>query len=272
MKLSEFKEFIVTRIQILIINIENTYNIETAYFWEKWGGIASTFIYTVTYLVFINVIFSNVTTFAGYSKNEILFLTFIGQITFYLAWSISLTNTKNLIENVNTGSLDLLLTKPVPTLFYLQTKTISVINLLRDGIPTLILISLSIEWSALHLNPILIACGIGTFIAGHIAFNGFQFLFALPVFWYGEAQNIFGISYSFIDSSVPYEGYPKSIRNGIAIIIPLILATQVTTSVILGKSDAITWLLISFIVAIFFSLLKRFGWKKALQNYSSASS
>jgi ABC-2 type transport system permease protein len=259
MRESVFKNYIKTRFDILKLNIINTYQIETAYIGENWGNILSTLFYTVTYIMFVNIIYANVKTFAGYERDGILFLTLIGQISFYIVWGLGITNAKNMIRDVNSGSLDLLLTKPIPSLFYISTRTLSLVSIFRDGFATLLILILSINWNALSFAPMHVFWGIIIFLAGQIAFNAFQFLFALPVFWFGEADQILGVSYTFMGMVL-------------STIVPVLIGTHVATSVMLGKSDGPIYAAIAISVAILFTSIKAILWKVALRNYSSASS
>lgn len=272
MKLLEFKNLIKERFDILRINIINTYQIETAFIGNNWGNMLSTLFYTLSYILFINVIFANVRTFAGYSKNEILFLTLIGQLSFFFIWMFSITNAKELIQDVNSGNLDMILTKPLPSLFYVSTKKISFIGFLRDGFATIAILCFLINWTNLNLNLVNLISGIIIFIFGQIAFNGFQFLFALPVFWFGESTSIHVVSYSFVDSSVPYEGYTKVLRLIFSTIMPVLITSLISTSVMLGKSNPMIMTPLAVIIGITFLFIKSAAWRFALKNYTSASS
>ncbi|MFA5291055.1 MAG: ABC-2 family transporter protein, partial [Candidatus Paceibacterota bacterium] len=110
--------------RILRANLINTFQTETAYFGNNWGNMISTIIYVTVQILFINVIYSRVNTFAGYDKNEMYFLLFIGQFGFYLLWGISEMNNQTLIKDINRGSLDFLLVLPVPSLWYVTFRKI----------------------------------------------------------------------------------------------------------------------------------------------------
>ena len=266
--LSEFKR----RLALLRLNLINTYHQDTAYFWNTWGEGLSTTMYTLTYLLFVNIMFSNVHSIAGYSRDQVLFFTLIGQLDFYLLFSYSYDNLELLSDDINRGNLDLILTKPLPALFYVCTRKLSSIQLLRDGgIPTTFVI-LSIHWQNLQITPAHLAAGVVTFICGLISFHVVQFFLLLPAFWSGKSSDLLELSYSLSDYDLPYEGFPRFVQIGFTVLIPTLISVGISTSVILGKSDPHVMIPLAISVATIFVFLRRWGWNLALRHYTSASS
>jgi ABC-2 type transport system permease protein len=261
-----------SRWRLLKINFVNTWQSETAYFGDAWGNVLSTTIYTLTYIMFVSIIYSNVKLLAGYNRDEMLFLLFLSQIGFYLMSSLSFANVKNMIIAVNRGSFDLLLVKPLPALFYTSLRKISVISLLRDAVPALFFVALALNWGNLPFALPNILAGIIIMVAGQFAMNGFLFLLGLPVFWFGESSSLFYLGYPFTSSDLPYEGVTGSARLVLGVMIPALIPASLAASVMLGKSSAVAGVTIAVAVAILFMALKSFVWKRALLNYSSASS
>ena len=109
MKLQEFKKAITDRLFILRTNIWYSIQEDFSSFFNNIGNVFSTVFFTLTYLVFIKVIFSNINVLAGYSKDEILLLTMIGQFHLTSIWLWSYPNLEMMTEHVYRGTLDLLL-------------------------------------------------------------------------------------------------------------------------------------------------------------------
>jgi ABC-2 type transport system permease protein len=260
------------RLQLIKINTINSWQIETAYFGDAWGNILSTVAYTITYLIFVSIIYANVTTLAGYTRNEMLFLVLINQISFYSLYSWSFNNIKDMVMDVNDGSFDLLLVKPLPALFYTTFRTISLLTILRDGIPALLFIVLAIDWSTIHLTPLNLLLGIVTFVAGQFAINGFIFILGLPVFWFGQAADLLGLSYPFTSVNLPYEGIGAKLRLGLTLVIPALVPASLTASVLLNKADPWLGVSLAIMAALFLSAAKQWLWQRALLSYTSASS
>jgi ABC-2 type transport system permease protein len=271
MKRSAFNGLLF-RLKLLKINAVNTWQIETAYFGDAWGNVLSTVAYTITYLVFISVIYANVTTLAGYTRDEMLFLALIGQLSFYSLYAWSLNNVQDMVADVNDGSFDLMLIKPLPALFYTTFRNITLLSILRDGIPALAFLVLAIHWANIMVTPIDLLLGTITFAAGQIAINGFIFLLAMPVFWFGQASDMLGLAYPFMDVQLPYEGVGRRLRLGLTLLIPALVPASLTASVILHKSNPWWGMGLAAMAAVLLLAAKQWAWKRALLSYTSASS
>ncbi len=261
------------RLQIIKTNLINSFQHETAYFAENWSNFLSTLFYTLALLLFINVLYSNVKTLAGYSKNEMMFLVLVGQIGFYFGWSMFAQSVEILNDDIQTGALDFILIKPVPSLFFVSFRWFPVISMLRDSIPTLLVIISLIDWHSLNLVGTNVLFGIFIFACGQIIWHCIRFLLVLPAFWFGNARAIHSIAYALEDShNLPLEGYTKNIKILFTIIIPIIVVGAVTGSVMLGKSNGLFMSAQSFLVTLVFVFIINVLWKVALRNYTSASS
>lgn len=260
-------------LSLLKTNAINSYRVQTAYFFENWASLASTTFYVLTMLLFIKIVYSNVNIFAGYNENEMIFLILFGQLNFYTDWIWNTNNILSLIESVRSGELDLILSKPIPSLFFVTFRDISLINRLKDGIPNLLLIAILIDWENINTTWDKVIVGLLIFLCGQIAWHCFRFLFALPVFFIGQSEQLFQISGTLGSTNdIPFEGFTGKLRTVFISIIPALITSQMSVSVILGKSNQYFMLLVALSVTIFFLILKQIGWIISLKHYSSASS
>lgn len=275
MKLLEFKESIKERFVLLKANTVFTAQRELAYAGNNWASLLSTFAYTISVLIFIRVIYSNVQTIAGYSYNQMLLYFFVYQVTYYANQLFTYRNLDDLIPDVNNGNLDMVLMKPVPSLFYLMTRTISVVSIFTDAIPPILAIIFSINWHSLSFSPLVLVIGILVWILGLISLHVFQILSALPVFWFGESENILDLASTTSAASgtmIPLEGYNQNLQRLLGTLIPMLIASGFTTSIILNKSNPFFLLLWASIVAFIAILIRNIAWRLALKHYTSASS
>jgi ABC-2 type transport system permease protein len=275
MKLSEFKESIKERLVLLKISAIFTAQRELAYAANNWASILSTTFFTFGVLISINVIYSNVQSVAGYSHNDILMFFFVSQMTYYANWIFTIRSLNDLIPDVNKGNLDLVLVKPVPSYFFLMTRTISLVRITTEAIPPILAISFSMNWQSLNISISTAIIGVGVWILGLIALQALQVISALPVFWFGESENILDLTTSGVTASgnmIPLEGYSQSLQWILGTIIPMLIATGFTTSVLLGKSNPLFLLSWAIIVTSVFVILRNVAWKFALRHYTSASS
>lgn len=274
MKPSVFEEI---KIRWVIIKANTLFSVKEsmAYSLNNWGGLASTIVYMLTYLVFLSAIFGKVKTLAGYNYSEILILTLISQLNFYLAWVWSIRNLDQLGEDVKTGKLDLILTKPLPALWYVTFQKVNLFMLVFEMWPaTLPLIYLILKNSDFHISTEGFVLATLSFIFGHIAIHCFQFILTSLTFWTGEYRGLNGLGYSiaFFGDSIPLEAYPMTFMSLGLTVIPFLIHTALTTSYLLGKTTDFRWMFLSFFAMISFIIIKVKIWDMALRQYSSASS
>jgi ABC-2 type transport system permease protein len=269
------KNFILDRWNLLKAAFVFTFQKETAYWANNWGSVLSTTFYTLAMLVFINVLYAKVKLVAGYDKNDMLLFFLVGQAAFYTNYGLSVLNLQDFIQEVNRGDLDLILTKPLPALFYITFKRIRVFSVLRDGIPPTLAIIFSINWSVFHPSFLTLFEGFVVFICGLIALHSLEFLAMLPVFWLGESKSILkGVLdlYGNTGGMLPLEGFGQQMRLTLTSILPVLIPTGFTTSVLLGKSEVLPLLLWSLLIAGIGILTINLMWNVAIRNYTSASS
>jgi len=264
--------FFTIRFRVLMTNIVNTFNIETAYPAENWANIFSTLLYVISYLIFLDVIFNNVTSLAGYTHNDMLFFTFIGQIAFFTLYTWSFENMSGLAESIRNGELDVLLTKPVPTLFYISTRTFTLVRLVRDAFVPMLIIAFLIDWTTLHLTFLSFVIGIIVFVCGQWAVHMLQFLLVMPAFWNGKSQALLHLSYSITGPEIPLQGLSKYWRVILISVLPVSLPVAGATSVMLGHSNPLLMLSWAIALAMLLAWLRIWIWRKALGVYNSASS
>lgn len=275
MKLSEFSLILKQRGDILAANSLFAFRREIAYAGNNWAELVSATFYTLSMLLFINVLFANTKLIAGYSLDEMLFFFLICQLTYYINWNLSLSNIYDLITDVNKGNLDMILMKPVPALFFLTSRNIGGVSLFFQGFPPTLAIILGIHWTNLNFNLANVVYGFFIFIFGSIVLHVFQLLAALPVFWLGESENIVdlaGYLSSGSGSTIPLEGYGRRTKIILSTVIPTLIPAAFSASAMLGKSSPVSlffWTLIIVFISIF---VRNYAWSVAIKNYTSAQS
>lgn len=262
------------RLTILLTNIEYSFLHETAHWANNWGNIISTCFYTISQIIFIEVLYSNVNSIAGYSRDQLLLFMLVGQAGYYLTWTIHY-NLEDLITSVNRGVLDTLLIKPVPSLFYITFKKVKIFSILRDCIPpTLILVSI-INWGNLIFTPTNLLIGIAIMIMGTITMHVIHLLSTIPVFWLGESSSILSLTDSAeynIGKVVPYEGFSNNLKVVFTTIFPALISAGIATSVILGKINPTTYFFGTLAIMALALFIRTYAWNKAIKIYTSASS
>lgn len=278
MKPSVYREFydtIKTKLVIIKASIVYTYQEDTAYVAENWASILSTFAYVVSFALFIKILYSNIDALAGYTENEMLLFLFISQSSFYTQIVGFDKNIVDIGGFVNSGALDLYLVKPLPILFYLSLKRISIITAIREVIPALFFLGILIDWSGFAFTVGSTVYALIVFICGIIVIYNMSILAMLPVFWLGRSEEIYLLSHRLYwlgRREIPFEGFSPTLRIVFSSIIPILISTGLTTSVLLGKTDGLFGAIYAFTIMLITSLLVKVLWNKALIAYTSASS
>ncbi|MEI7604367.1 MAG: ABC-2 family transporter protein [bacterium] len=270
-----FKDFISERWQIIKINTVETFMLQLSSIFENWIVLITSFFFVIINILFINVLFTNVSTIATYTKDQMILFSLIGNLSFFINIAWSADNMASLIYGVNKGDLDLILSKPLPSLFYVTFRKIDIFLFVKGFVPGAIAYIVIIKWFSLNITFESCLAAIVIFIAGQIALNFFQFLCVIPVFFRGSAEQLMSLSWAFeynLGRMIPLEGLDKFFRILFITLIPVMISTGLTTSVLLNKSDLLLSILFSIVVSIVFILIKILLWKFALKNYTSASS
>jgi ABC-2 type transport system permease protein len=274
MNLQEFKEAIQYRVTLMKAFAIYTFQQELAYSANNWGNVLSTTFYMLSTILFINILYANVDLIAGYSKNQMLFFLFVGQVGFYTLWFV-FSNLQEFILDINKGNLDLLLVRPAPTMLFVSFRKIKLFSTIRDAIPPTLALTLAINWNDLALRPVNLVAGIMICFLGLIAVYLMHFIATLPAFWIGESSNILSLSAEVeynVGKIIPLEGYGKEMKILFGVGVPVLISTGFATSVMLGKSAPTDLLLASMFVVCGFFILRQLLWKVALRAYTSASS
>lgn len=255
---------------IIKINTINTWQEETAHFWNNWGSIVSTTTYTLTSILLIHILIAKFKLIAGYNINQLLFFNLIGQIAYFSTNGFFKPSIDHFILSVKKGNFDFTLLRPFPPLFYISFKKMPIVSTFRDSINIIIYLFI-INWKSLNLNFSNVMFGLLLLILGVIIWHCVMFIFAFTVFWLGESKQIFFLNQSIADNQgIPYEGFPKNLRTFLTFIIPSLLICPLPVSIALGKSTT-NWIFLGFILAIIFIFLKKWVWTQGLKSYTSAS-
>jgi ABC-2 type transport system permease protein len=258
------------KLKLLLTIAKFNWQQETAYFGNAIVGAITPAMYILSFLLLVSVLFQNISSFAGYSRNEMFFLIFVGQVLFY-AYSFWSEGADYMETYVNNGMFDYVLTKPVPSLFYITFHRIKPLEGLINFVGPLTPTWLIVDWGglALHMGNLVWALLILWF--GVVLYQQFQFLTSMICFWTGRSKQANLIVYAASSQSIPLEGFDTSLRRLFLGVVP-VYVSSVAASVMLGKTDPVFWTMALAGILIAFTILKRQLWSFALRRYSSASS
>jgi len=262
------------RLRILQLGIKNSWLNDTAYPWDSVANVLGTIMFTLINILFFEVIYTRFDNIAGYSRNEILIFFFMSQLAYYLN-SITYYNVIRIDEYIRKGDFDMLLTKPMPALFYTTFRRISLFHLLRDGLPPLLMFGLFVDFHAVHITLTNLLFALVFIIMGLFLEHALAFLLAVSAVWFGRSRSIVHMSYvisQVITGRLPYEAMGKSLRILLTTVIPVAVTTAISTSVLLGKTPPLPLFWYVLCITVVFAFLRLYVWKLAMRNYTSASS
>ncbi len=209
--------------------------------------------------------------FGGWNSDEMLLLTGSWMINNGLAYFFFYRNMKQLVKDIHNGDLDLIVTKPVDSQFFVSFRRV-ILNSIAGPIEGVIVIVIAL--SNLNITPNIwhILSFILLVITSLIIYYSLWFFAASLTIHFTLADNLFYAVPEAIDTSkYPASAYPKAMFYILQTIVPLAVMTTFPALTIQGR---LSWQLI--IYAVFLAVIFFFGarsfWFWSLKKYTSASS
>ncbi|MFC1653546.1 ABC transporter permease [Patescibacteria group bacterium] len=228
------------------------------------GWVAFTFI-------FYELLFSNVSSIAGWDKGQMYVLQGFVFLIEFLTWGFFFYSLKYLPDQIVHGEIDKDIVKPINTQYALSFRGFGIqhITSLIVGIAT-INYGLGLTGATISLQNIFIA--FLAYVLVGIMLYALYFMSISVSFWFDKLSNLIYLIPNSLDMArVPIDAYKGIVKISLTYVIPVALASSVPTSIIFNQ---INWN--SIIYLFFFSFgalfLSNYILKQGLKRYSSASS
>lgn len=232
--------------------------------------IMDIFYYGAT-LLFFEVIYGHTDTLGGWSREQ----THVFLASYFLLDSLDMsifsTNLWWLPLHINRGDLDMYLTKPVNSFFYLTLKEFQVGSFINVFFSYGLLIYFwnqltpELGWMELLIHHILL-------ISGLLLFNFIRIFFLISSFWTGSPR---GADELFLSTTrlatYPEQIYPSWMRKIMLTLLPISFMLSVPHQIIFGQKSLI-WIVISLRVTLVSGFCAWKIWNLGLKRYASASS
>lgn len=228
------------------------------------------FIWYSTQLILFEVLYRHTTIIGDWNIHQMrvfIFLVLFIDSIYMILWD---PNFSTFTENVRKGTLDLLLMKPVNSMFMLSSQRISVSHL-----PCFIITFAGLIWALNQLPDfnwfkllwlfLLIPAGLSVIFCGRFALNSTSIIFTradfLQYIWY----SVFRLG---LRPDAIYSGF---LRILLIFVVPFAMVASIPARILLEPTQIwmIAWALV--LPFILFYLLKKY-WRFCLKYYSSASS
>jgi ABC-2 type transport system permease protein len=208
-------------------------------------------------------------TFKDWSWEEALIV--LGVFTLLQGFSTTflVPNLNRIVRQVQEGTLDFVLLKPISSQFWLSAHTIS-----PWGLPDLIFSLILIGYAGRRL-------GLGTsdyllstvpILFGVASLYSLWFMLGATSIWFVKIYNVTEVLRGLVEAGrFPIVAYPTTYRFFFTFIIPVAFLTTVPSEAMLGRTE-VGWMLGAGVLALGLLAASRIFWRFALRFYTSASS
>ncbi len=208
-------------------------------------------------------------TFAGWRWEETLAILGIFTLLQGFANTLLVPNLSRIVEQVQQGSLDFVLLRPMNSQFWLSTHRIS-----PWGIPDLLLGLGLIGYAGSHLGLPWWGYGAGAiaFLFACLSLYSIWFMLGVTSIWFIKIYNVTEVLRSLLEAGrYPLSAYPMAYRVFFTFVIPVAFLTNVPAEMLMGRGSLI-WLIGAGGLSIVLLFISHQFWRFALRYYTSASS
>ncbi|MBU5317327.1 ABC-2 family transporter protein [Clostridium bornimense] len=231
------------------------------------GGIFE-LVWLVMYIIFIDVIFLGSSNIGGWSKYQVLLLTFQGGLTDALVTFSVVPGLSQIPEFVNTGKLDFVLLKPLNTRFHLSLRNFS-LSQIKNIIINIFGIIYCIIKLKLPVTPKLVIGYIILTISGIVIIYSIMFVLMTFSFWIIKMDIVMGVCAELITvGNKPYTIYPKIFQKIITYGLPILVAFNYPILFLCGNKFR-NLIIVSAIISIIWFILANIILKRGLRKYVS---
>lgn len=207
--------------------------------------------------------------FPGWNWQEALIV--LGMFTFLqgVSGTFLIPNLNKIVHQVQDGTLDFVLLKPINSQFWLSTRIIS-----PWGFPDLFFGGVLVFYagSGLGLNFTNYLLSTIPICFGIIILYSLWFMLGATSIWFVKIYNVTEVLRGLLEAGrYPMVAYPAAYRFFFTFVVPVAFLTTIPVEAMLGRTQ-LTWTIGAGILAIGLFLASKFFWQFALRFYTSASS
>lgn len=233
--------------------------------------ILQTAVALVTGLVGLWLVFNQTTTLDGWSSSELLAVMGVYTIMGGVISAVIQPNMEKLMEDIQRGNLDFMLTKPEDPQLLISVRTVAIwemVNVLA-GLIVLVIALLRLQN---RIGPGHALAFAWLLLVGGVMIYCFWLILTTAAFWVvrmDEMANLFQGVYA--AGRYPVGIYPGWLQGGLTFLIPVAFAVTVPSEALTGR---LTWQtgLGATALAIAFAAAARWFWRIGLRHYAGASS
>jgi ABC-2 type transport system permease protein len=224
-----------------------------------------------TSIAVLALVFGNTDSLHGWTAGELLVVMGVYVLVGGLIKMIVQPNMQQLMDDVQQGTLDFVLTKPADGQLLVSVRRVQ----LWQGVDILVGAVLIVVATARLPGTVTAAQVLAfalTLALGSVAIYCFWLLLSTVAFWVTRLDPIVELFDGMYQAGRwPVSIYPGWLRVGFTILVPLAFAVTVPASALAGHASG--WLVlgsVGFTIAL--ATVTRWNWRLALRRYSGASS
>ena len=224
-----------------------------------------------TSIAVLALVFGNTDSLHGWTAGELLVVMGVYVLVGGLIKMIVQPNMQQLMEDIQQGTLDFVLTKPADGQLLVSLRRVQLwqgVDIVVGGVLIVIAtVRLPGTVPALAVAAFVLALALGS-----VAIYCFWLLLSTVAFWVTRLDPIVELFDGMYQAGRwPVSVYPGWLRVGFTVLVPLAFAVTVPASALAGHGSG--WLLLASVVfTAVLALLTRWVWRTALHRYSGASS
>lgn len=224
-------------------------------------------------LAFMSVLYNHTDSIGGWSKWQVILLSGASQFLMQLVSIVFMTNLTNLSELIRTGKLDFFLLLPVNARFLISTRKFEAGNVVNALLGLVVmayaLFRLDIVPSVAQVLGFAVLCG-----AGLLIHYSLMFLLSITAFWTVRAQGVVWGYYNLFNvARLPDSAFPRGAFKAVfTFVIPMLLVSNVPVKLLTDRLDSGWEMVLLLAMAIGCFGISEWVWRKAMRQYTSASS
>ncbi|MGF1568928.1 MAG: ABC transporter permease [Nodosilinea sp.] len=207
--------------------------------------------------------------FQNWSWEQALLVLGMFTILQGFAATVLVPNLNKIVTQVQQGTLDFVLLKPISAQFWLSTRVLSPWGLPDVGFGMIIIayagrrLGLGLGDYALAVPPLVLGAAI---------LYSLWFMLGATSIWFVKVYNVTEVLRGLLDAGrFPIGAYPAAYRVFFTFVVPVAFLTTVPAQAMLSRGSSL-WLLVSGLLAVALGIMSNRFWRFALRFYTSASS
>jgi ABC-2 type transport system permease protein len=233
------------------------------------ASILGTMFWLVMALLVLAVFFRQAETLGGWRFWEVVVLLGVFNTLAGVVDTLLRPGIGNLAEQIRNGHLDLVLSRPVETQFFVSFRKLAVWRL-TDVVMGLALVGYALVKLETTPSVLQLAAFVVTLLAAAVVVYSLWVALMSLAFWFVRVENLSVLFDAvFAAARYPVTVYPGALRFVLVYLLPIAWTTTIPASTLTGRLGA-GGVVLSVVVAVISLALSRLVWRTALARYTSA--